>query len=318
MICLYVSSLRLLNINTAKKSASKTSFSQLSTWSLKAPKTVDFNVNGACNLNCTWCWGPDHKAKEELSKEQWKDIALKLKKLGTEKITFTGGEPLMKEGLSDILRYAHDDVGLRTTLSTNAILLRRHAKTTLPYVDDIGLPLDGHNRDFNNIMRAGTPKHFDRVLEAIRMVQTEYARIDITVRTVLSSKNAESVSLIGSTMIEHGIDPQRIRWKVYELTPLGVRKSDVLGGDWLLGEGQFEVMVEKIKIANPQFPNIEILRSKSHVGRYFHIYPDGKCHVFVPGRDGLPVSLPMGNIGKDFERVIENLSEFDLSKNDIR
>jgi sulfatase maturation enzyme AslB (radical SAM superfamily) len=24
----------------------------------QAPYTVDFNLNGACNLNCSWCWGP--------------------------------------------------------------------------------------------------------------------------------------------------------------------------------------------------------------------------------------------------------------------
>lgn len=285
---------------------------------LKAPNTVDFNLNGACNLNCTWCWGPDHKAKEELTVEKWKEIASKLKYLGTEKITFTGGETLMKEGLGDILDHVHNTLGLRTTLSTNGILLRRKEKEILPYVDDIGLPLDGHSRDINNIMRAGTPKHFDRVLESIKMVQDKYPHIDITVRTVLSAKNVDSVPLIGKTLLENGINPQKMRWKIYQVTPIGIRKDDVLNGDWLISSEKFEAVNKVIKELNWQFPHLDTLSSKRHVGRYFHIYPDGKSHIFMTGEDGYPAQLPMGNIGKDFEMVIKNLHGYDLTNNDVR
>lgn len=282
------------------------------------PKTVDFNVNGACNLNCTWCWGPDHKAKEELTNEQWKEIASKLKTLGTSNITFTGGETLMKEGLADILKYVHEDLSMRTTLSTNGILLKRKAKEVLPFVDDIGLPLDGHTREINNIMRAGTPKHFDRVLEAIRIVQDEYACIDLTVRTVLSAKNADSVPLIGKTLIESGIDPKKLRWRIYQVTPIGVRKDDVLNGDWLISSARFEEIMQKVRHLNGSFPHISTLATDKHVGRYFHIYPDGKTHIFFQGKDEFPTAFPTGNIGKNFDAVIENLRAVDLPGNEIR
>ncbi len=284
----------------------------------KAPDTVDFNVNGACNLNCTWCWGPDHKAKEELTNEQWKEIALKLKSLGTKKITFTGGETLMKSGLEEILKYVHDDLAIRTTLSTNGILLRRRAKEVLPYVDDIGLPLDGHSREINNIMRVGTPKHFDRVLEAIKTVQDVFPNIDVTVRTVCSAKNADSVPLIGQTMIKSGIDPEKLRWKIYQVAPIGVRKEAVLNGDWLISYERFQEIMEKVRDMNKMFPNISTLPIGNHVGRYFHIYPDGKSHVFMTGKDGFPASFPTGNIGKNFDSVMNNLDLLDLTNNKIR
>lgn len=285
---------------------------------IKAPRTVDFNIIGACNLNCTWCWGPDHKAKEELTIEQWKEIAYKLKILGTEKITFTGGETLMKVGLSELLKYVHDDLGIRTTLSTNGILLKRFANSVLPYVDDIGLPLDGHSREINNIMREGPPKHFDRALSAIKLVQDDFLNIDITVRTVLSAKNLDSVPLIGKTMIDSGIDPTRIRWKIYQVSPIGIRKEDVLNGNWLISSSQFEEAVIKIKALNSKFPHIDTLGLDRHVGRYFHIYPDGKSHVFVTGKDGYPIALSVGNIGKRFDEVIRQVNDYDLDKNEIR
>ncbi len=284
---------------------------------LKAPRTVDFNVIGACNLNCTWCWGPDHKAKEELSLEQWKNLAYKLRALGTEKITFTGGETLMKVGLSDLLKYVHKDLKIRTTLSTNGILIKRLGKTVLPYVDDIGLPLDGHTREVNNVMRAGTPMHFDRVLSAIKLVQDEFPRIDITVRTVISAKNLESVPLIGQTMIGAGINPSKLRWKVYQVAPLGIRKEDILNGDWLISKEQFQAAVEKIKALNGNF-NVDTLGVDRHVGRYYHIYPDGKSHVFVTGRDGFPVALPVGNIVKRFDEVLAQVADYDLDNNRVR
>ncbi len=285
---------------------------------IKAPLTVDFNVNGACNLNCTWCWGPDHKAKEELSNEHWKDIALKLKNLGTKNITFTGGEPLMKEGLGDILKYVHDELKIRTTLSTNGILLKRKAKEILPFVDDIGLPLDGHTREVNNIMRAGTPKHFDRVLDSIKLVQFDYPKIDLTVRTVLSRKNINSVPFIGSVLIQNGIIPAKLRWKIYQVTPLGIRKEDVLNQDWLISLEEFKDNLLKITKMNLKFPHISSLSNEQHVGRYFHIYPDGKSHVFIQGEDGYPAQLPLGNIMRDFDAVLKSLHDCNLTNNDIR
>ena len=65
--------------------------------SLSSPETVDFNVNGVCNLDCKWCWGPVHNAKEVVSLSEWKNIAYNLKKLGTKSIVFTGGETLLKK-----------------------------------------------------------------------------------------------------------------------------------------------------------------------------------------------------------------------------
>ncbi len=290
---------------------------QLTDKEVRAPKTVDFNVNGICNLNCHWCWGPDHKAKEELTNDQWKEIAGKLHALGTQNITFTGGEPLMKEGLADLLKYVQG-LGVRTTLSTNGLLLRRLGTQVLPYVNDIGLPLDGHTQAINSSMREGSPKHFERVLEAIVRVQKEYPKIDLTVRTVLSKKNEESVPLIGKTLRDFGVDPTKIRWKIYQVTPTGIRKSDTIQQDWCVLDKTFDEVVEQTKKANPEFAAISTLKTEGHAGRYFHIYPDGKSHIFIDGADGLPAPFPLGNIGAHFDVVLANLQAHTLSGNQIR
>lgn len=283
-----------------------------------SPLTVDFNVNGMCNLRCSWCWGPDHQAKEELTHQQWKQLARRLQILGTRNITITGGEPLMKEGLGDILKYLHDDLGIRVTLSTNGILLKSQAINILPYVDDIGLPIDGHSKEINHLMRAGTPRHFDKVLESMKLVQTDFPGIDLTIRTIISKKNVESVPFIGKTLIEYGIDPKRLRWKLYQVTPMGLRKEDVLNGDWILSDEEFKKAADRVMDQNLQFQNFAVLKVDMHVDRYFHIYPDGESHVFITGKDGNPTPFGLGNIGKNFDAVIQKLNQFNLAKNFVR
>lgn len=284
----------------------------------KAPLVVDFNVNGRCNLDCIWCWGPDHNAKEELSIEEWKVLATKLKQLGTKKITITGGEPLLKKNLSELMHFIHDELSIRTTLSTNAMLLKQKAEAILPFTDDIGIPIDGHTQELNNTMRKGISKHFDLAFEAIKFIQDFYPNIEITLRTVVSLKNFKFIHLIGKALTDRCIDLKKIRWKLYQITPLGIRKNAMSNGDWLISEDIFFDTVNKVKKTNPEFASIETLTCIQHVARYLHIYPDGKSHINILDINGNTVELPSGNVKKNFDNVINFLNNFDFYRNSLR
>lgn len=275
---------------------------------VKAPQTVDFNINGVCNLDCKWCWGPVHNAKEDVSLSEWKGLAYNLKRLGTKSIVFTGGETLLKKELPDLARYVNAELGLRTTLSSNGLLLLKRGPSVLPYINDIGLPLDGHTEDINAIMRKGTILHFSKALQSIKFVQSEFPQIELTTRTVMARPNMHSVPLIGQTMLESGIDPTKIRWKIYQVSPVGPRKDKILNGDLLITAKQFEEGVERARILNPSF-KIESQPYTNSFGRYFHVFPDGRSHIVTQGKDGLPEELEMGNIVKDFDRVIQRVNE---------
>jgi MoaA/NifB/PqqE/SkfB family radical SAM enzyme len=283
-----------------------------------APAIVDFNVNGVCNLHCAWCWGPGPQAREDLSGEDWKQIARFLHSRGTKRITITGGEPLLKRDLVEILRYLHDELSLSVTLATNGILLQREASTILPYVDSIGLPLDGPTQEVVERMRVGSSKYFHTMLENIKFIQDRFPHILVTVRTVVSRKNAEAVPFIGKTMLDFGIDPERMRWKCYQITPIRGSRGEVIDRQWLLSESEFEEVLQKIRKENPEFANLCVLSTDMHVGRYFHIYPNGNTHVFVTGKDGFPDRFPLGNMGRDPLEVLKKLKQFDFTNNTIR
>lgn len=280
----------------------------LSSVHYRAPETVDMNINGVCNLNCKWCWGPVHNAKEDVSINEWKNLAYELKQLGTKSIVFTGGETLLKKELPELARYIKSDLNLRTTLSSNGLLMVKRGPSVLPYINDIGLPLDGHSVEVNTVMRVGTILHFSKVLEAIKFIQANFQKTNLTVRTVAAIPNMDSVPYIGQTMIEAGIDPKKMRWKIYQVSPVGPRKEDILNGDLLITRNQFEQIVQKAKMLNPEF-NIESQPFENSFGRYFHVFPNGESHIVVQGKDGFPLELKMGNIVKDFDSVIKKINE---------
>lgn len=281
----------------------------------RAPKTVDFNINGVCNLNCKWCWGPVHNAREDVSTNEWKNIAYKLKEMGTENVVFTGGETLLKKDLPSLVRYVSSELGLRTTLSSNGLLLVRRGASVLPYINDLGLPLDGHTMKVNALMRRGTPLHFAKVLEAIKFAQSNFPNTELTVRTVVASPNVDSVPHIGNTLLEAGVDSKKMRWKIYQVSPIGPRREEILNGDLLVTRKQFEEIVAKTRHDNPLF-NIAAQPYENSFGRYFHIFPDGKSHIVMQGKDGMPLELEMGNIVKDFDEVMRKVNQnFDFAKN---
>ncbi len=74
-----------------------------------------------CNLNCSYCdtkWANDvnNVSYEEMSAE---DIFNYIKETGIKNVTLTGGEPLLQEGIIQLLSLLATDNNLRVELETN-------------------------------------------------------------------------------------------------------------------------------------------------------------------------------------------------------
>ena len=119
-------------------------------WSNR-PRTIDVSLTGVCQLDCPFCWGEDHAVGTIYGEDEWKNLLRKFRESGTLGVVFTGGEPLTTKILSSVLRYAKETLSMRTTLSTNAILLKKQHRSLLPWVDDLELPLDGSHLKLINL-----------------------------------------------------------------------------------------------------------------------------------------------------------------------
>jgi MoaA/NifB/PqqE/SkfB family radical SAM enzyme len=80
---------------------------------------------------------------EEASTQTIKKNLQELKKLGVYIINFTGGEPLIREDLPEILRFSKR-LGFFNILTTNCVLYPEKAKQITGFVDHLVFSLDSH------------------------------------------------------------------------------------------------------------------------------------------------------------------------------
>jgi radical SAM protein with 4Fe4S-binding SPASM domain len=125
-------------------------------------------VTSACNLRCVHCFadcGVPHQ--NELSKEQIFGILGKMHEIGTEGLNISGGEPLLRKDLLEILDYCHGKFAF--SLLTNGTLVddefsKRFADyTTSP----IQISLYGYNpKDHDAVTRV--PGSFKATIKGIK------------------------------------------------------------------------------------------------------------------------------------------------------
>lgn len=98
---------------------------------MKAPHRMDLLVSAMtkdgswhCNQKCVHCYaaGQTLAEEKELDTAEWKRIIDKCRKAGIPQITFTGGEPTMREDLTELIDYSKWFV---TRLNTNGIKLTK-------------------------------------------------------------------------------------------------------------------------------------------------------------------------------------------------
>ncbi|WLR42382.1 GTP 3',8-cyclase MoaA [Bacillus carboniphilus] len=100
-------------------------------------KDLRISVTDRCNFRCSYCmpkeiFGQDYpflKREEILSFEEIIRVAKVASTLGVEKIRLTGGEPLLRKGVSELISQLNRIEGIRyITLTTNGVYLEKYAE----------------------------------------------------------------------------------------------------------------------------------------------------------------------------------------------
>ena len=68
-----------------------------------APISFFLALTYTCNYNCDHCSAKGRTVDKELTTKQWKSVIAGLQEMGTSVIGFTGGEPLLKKDLEEII-----------------------------------------------------------------------------------------------------------------------------------------------------------------------------------------------------------------------
>ena len=188
------------------------------------PKTVDINPTSKCQLKCSFCWGPDHNIPDNLSTTDWFRVISFFADHGTDSIVFTGGEPLLRHDILQLVKHAKES-GMRVTLSTNTLLLPKIGSDLLPLIDEIGIPMDASNKEANGLMRRGPINGFDRQIDALLTVKKNYPAVGVTIRTVISKINIGDVLNIARLL--SGYVDMYDRWKLYQFAPFSYGATNI-------------------------------------------------------------------------------------------
>ena len=167
---------------------------------MKAPHRLDLLVSAMtrdgcwhCNQQCVHCYAAGQQGAEEkeLDTAAWKQILEKCRKIGIPQVTFTGGEPTMREDLLELIDAARWFV---TRLNTNGI------KLTSEYCDKLfDASLDSVQITFYSADEAvhnrlvGAPRYQDTVSG---MKNALAAGLSVSINTPLCTLNRDYLSTL--------------------------------------------------------------------------------------------------------------------------
>jgi len=136
----------------------------------------------------------------------------------------TGGDPMMRPDLLDLIRYAAAR-GLRVALSptaTKLVTLERLREARDAGVARIQMSLDGSRPEVQDAFR-GRPGSFQRTLEILDDIRS--AGISLQVGTTVSRYNVDDLDAIARVVGEYGT----VMWSLFFLVPTGRgRREDMI------------------------------------------------------------------------------------------
>jgi PqqA peptide cyclase len=173
----------------------------------EAPLALIAEITHRCPLHCVYCSNPVQMASPaaELTTLEWENVFEQSAKLGVLHIHLSGGEPLAREDLTQLVKAVHD-CGLYTNLITSGIGLseRRWDELVAAGLDHIQLSFqDSREADANWI--AGARAHA-RKLEIAAMVHR--SRVAFTINMVVHRQNLDHLEEM--IALAESLQPERL------------------------------------------------------------------------------------------------------------
>jgi MoaA/NifB/PqqE/SkfB family radical SAM enzyme len=236
-------------------------------------ETFDFHVTSECSQECAYCWGP--QGIDEVDTETALAIIAKIAAGTTRRIVFTGGDPLQRSDIGQLVRAAAEQ-GLEVAVSTTGDLLTETFLDTFgPFIDLISLPLDGSTEAIS--ARTKKPGHYAAVIQALDLLEA-HAGIDVKIATPVTRFNIDDVpniALLLDGRAEHL--PGRLFYNVFQAFPRSM-DPDVAWDGMVVDDASFEELRNRVQ-ATPHDYRINWLGHETLDKLYVMVFPDGSLTV---------------------------------------
>ena len=235
---------------------------------------VSWNTTNACNLTCAHCYrDAGAKAADELSTAEAKKMLTEIAKAGFKIMIFSGGEPLMRPDIVELVQFASDQ-GLRPVFGTNGTLITPELAKALKDAGTMGMGISLDSLD---------PAKHDKLrgkegawAEAVRgMENCRAAGLNFQIHTTVMDWNQDELEAITDFAVEKGavahhffflvptgratsIEEESLRAEQYESVLTRIMKK------------QQEVDIELKPTCAPQFLRIAALMGVKAVSPAWH------------------------------------------------
>ncbi len=209
------------------------------------PYYVLWDCSRKCNLHCAHCGAIKEKYDKELTTEQIKNLIDELAKIKVRFFAATGGEPLLRKDLLEVMKYASEK-GIKTGFATNGYFINEEMakKIKEANISSIQISLDGTEEIHNKIR--GNNQSFQKAIDAIKFLQEQKIKL-VSVATTITPMNFNELAKLKQILLDTKVKT----WRICVVMPIGraERKKLLLNSNQLKELFKFvSSNKEKIKI----------------------------------------------------------------------
>jgi len=191
------------------------------------PFIVFWEITRACMLACRHCRARAQKKRhpDELTFEEAIGVIDQLTEFGKPYplVVFTGGDPLMRDDINDLIKYSTDR-GLRAAIAfsgTELATKSRLEKLKNAGIARIAISLDGSNPDVHDHFR-GVKGTFEQSIKILEIAKT--MGISRQINTTVSTYNLLDLPNLLEICLKEGVT----LWDVFFIVPTGRAKAELM------------------------------------------------------------------------------------------
>ena len=210
---------------------------------------ISWNTTNKCNMSCKHCYrDAGDSYSEELNTEEAKSLIEEIAKAGFKIMIFSGGEPLLREDLFELIGHA-SKFKLRPVLGSNGTLITKEMAYKLKEagVMGIGISLDSLEPSKHNMFR-GLDGAWEQTVNGMK--NCKEAGLSFQIHTTVMDWNYKEVLHITDFAVEMGAAAHHI----FFLVPTG-RAVNIK--DEFLNAEEYETLLTDIVLKQKEV-NIEV------------------------------------------------------------
>ncbi len=154
----------------------------------KKPTHAVLFLTYQCNSRCSWCNSWQRPKQKQLTFSQIKKILRQLKKFGIKLIYLSGGEPLIRTDILEIIKLA-SDFSFDMILATNGILLDGRIIHHLVKYPSLHINVSLDTLDQKLYQKIRGVKALNRVIKNLKLLKKLYPNYPLRLTMTISSAN---------------------------------------------------------------------------------------------------------------------------------